>query len=399
MEIGCGAMKTVDEAWAILDAEVRALPEEAVDLSSAAGRVLRRDVAADSDQPPFARSAMDGYLVRLSESAPELRLAGEILPGECARMPGAGTAIRIFTGSAVPADGAAVVMQEDVDREGEFIRMKEVPGTTYIRQRGSQARRGDVLLAAGGRISPGAVALLASCGVARPIVSPRIRVAHVATGRELVNPSETPVGGQIRDSNSPMIAALVSEAGGEMIWQGGVDEDPVALAAAIESALEKAPHMLLVSGGASVGDHDNTARVFRDAGFELLIRGVAVRPGKPLIIARRHGLLAVCLPGNPLSHFVSFHLFVRRAMGRLLGAAAVALKGFPVEDPSKIEPGDRETWWPCQMAYLKERVWARPLPWADSSDITPLARADGLLRVPPHGLGPTTVASVLMTGP
>lgn len=398
MESGGFGVKTVEETWGLLDAAVAPLEPEAVGLSGAGGRILRSEVRADSDQPPFARSAMDGYLVRAGETAEVLRLAGEVVPGEAAKMPRPGSALRVYTGSAVPDEGAVVVMQEDVDREEGQVRLRAMVGREHIRARGSQARRGDLLVDAGTRLAPGAIAVLAAAGAARPMVSPAIRAAHVATGRELVECDAVPGDGEIRDSNSPMISALLREAGAEPVWHRRVDEDPAALASAIAAALGARPHLLLISGGASVGDHDHTGGVLRESGFDLLVRGVAIRPGKPLIVARRDQLLAFGMPGNPLSHFVSFHLFVRRAIDRLSGAASRPLVRLPVEDAAAVRPNPRESWWPCRFVRADAGLRVAPLPWRDSSDITALARVEGLLRVPPDGIGPSGVAEVLVTG-
>lgn len=385
-------MKTVDEAWALLDSVVRPLAAERVDLGAALGRVLREDIVADADMPAFPRSAMDGFLVTFGEAGRLLRISGEVMPGELARMPLPGSAIRVFTGSAVPDAGVAIVAQEDVVREGDSIRLLSEPDAGHIRPRGSHARRGEALLASGTRMAPGGIALLATVGASAPLVSAEIRAAHIATGGELVGHETLPGEGQVRDSNSPMIAALMAELGVADVWQGRTGEDPEELTAAISDALAAEPRILLISGGASVGDHDRTGTALRDAGFEMLIEGVAVRPGKPLIVARRNDLLAFGLPGNPLSHFVCFHLFVRRAIDLLLGAAPAVPVSLPVGDAELLRPGPRETWWPCRLAWTPSAI---PLPWRDSSDIVSLAMVDGLLRVPPAGIGADGVAAVL----
>lgn len=385
-------MKTVDETWALLDSVVRPLAAERVGLRAAVGRVLREDIVADADMPAFSRSAMDGFLVMFGEPGRLLKISGEVMPGELARMPLPGSAIRVFTGSAVPDAGVAIVVQEEVAREGDSVRLLSEPDAGHIRPRGSHARRGEALLASGTRMTPGGIALLASVGASAPLVSGEIRAAHIATGGELVGHEATPREGQIRDSNSPMIAALLAERGVSNVWHGRAGEDPEELAAAIADTLATEPRMLLISGGASVGDHDHTGTALRDAGFEMLIAGIASRPGKPLIIARRDDLLAFGLPGNPLSHFVCFHLFVRRAIDLLLGAAPAVPVLLPVGDTELLRPSPRETWWPCRLAWTPSAI---PLPWRDSSDIVSLAKVEGLLRVPPEGIGADGVAEVL----
>jgi molybdopterin molybdotransferase len=391
-------MKSVQETWDLLDRLCAPLQAERVALASAHGRVLREDALADADQPPFSRSAMDGYLLRTNEPESFLRLDGEIAPGVAARMPDAGCAIRVFTGSAVPEQGAAVVMQEDVQREGDFVRLLKTQGPEHIRPRGVHARRGDVLVSAGNRLTSGRIALLASAGIACPMVSPVVRVAHIATGGEIVGCDEEPNDGQIRDSNSPMIHALLCEAGAQRTFHRRLDESPASLKTAIADALEAGVHMLLVSGGASVGDHDHTRTVLLDEGFELLVESVKSRPGKPLIVARKNGVLAFGLPGNPLSHFVCFQLFVRRAIVRFAGEQPPALLRVRVADAKTIRANPRESWLPCRVAFDNAAITARTLPWRDSSDLTALAQVQGLLRVPPEGLEPAGTGELLPTG-
>ncbi|MEI8340359.1 MAG: molybdopterin molybdenumtransferase MoeA, partial [Verrucomicrobiota bacterium] len=208
-------MKSVQETWELLDHYCAPLRPERTGLDSASGRVLREDALADADQPSFSRSAMDGYLVRINESASVLRVEGEVTPGMPSRMPDTGCALRIFTGSAVPDEGVSVVMQEDAERNGDRVTLQGKRGPEHIRVRGVHARRGDILVSAGSCLTPGRIALLASAGMDRPMVSPLVRVAHIVTGGELVACGKTPAEGQIRDSNSPMISALLLEAGAE----------------------------------------------------------------------------------------------------------------------------------------------------------------------------------------
>ena len=391
-------MKSVQETWDLLDRTVSPLQAERVELESALGRVLREDALADADQPPFSRSAMDGYLVRANETASVLRLDGEITPGMAQRMPEPGCAIRVFTGSAVPGEAASVVMQEDTDREGNTVSLRTIPGSDHIRLRGVHARQGDVLVPAGNRLTPGRIALLAATGIARPLVSPVVRVAHIATGSEIVGYEEQPGTGQIRDSNSPMIAALLLEAGAERRFHRRLDESPAALKAAIGEALASGVHLLLVSGGASVGDHDHTKTVLSETGFELLVENINCRPGKPLIIGRREGMIAFGLPGNPFSHFVCFQLFVRRAIAGLLAEPAATLVTARVISPDSLRANPRESWVPCRMTGDNGEIVAQPLPLRDSSDLTVLTQAHGLLRVPAEGLGSNGIAKVLPTG-
>ncbi len=378
-------MISVSDLCTRLDALSTPLPPERIPLASARDRVLREPILAPEDQPPFDRSAIDGYLVHADQPAGMVTLSGKVAPGSPAPVaaPTLGSAIRILTGSALPADHAALIMQEDTRRLGaDQLELLQAPSDRHIRRRASQARAGDTLLAPGQLLNPGALALLASIGATKPLVNRRARIAHLVTGGELVSPDQTPVFGQIRDSNSTLIGALLHDAHADLIWQRRVSDSRTATADALATALSTAPDILLISGGASVGDHDHTAALLADQGFTIHCDKVASRPGKPFIAASRDGRLAFGLPGNPLSHFVCFHLFVKRVLARLAGTAPTALVQATLAPGAELRPDTRETWWPCVWADDGATRRVLPLPWRDSSDLTVLGAAQGLLRVP-----------------
>lgn len=377
-------MITVVELWTLLDALAQPLPGERVPLASAQGRILRESILAPEGQPPFDRSAIDGYLVHASQSAGTVTLTGTIPPGKPASAtPAIGTAIRILTGSALPADDAALIMQEDTRRVGaDQLELLQPPSTRHIRRRASQARAGDPLLSPGQCLNPGALALLASIGATTPLVNRRARVAHLVTGSELVAPDQSPLLGEIRDSNSTLIASLLRDAGAGLFWQRRVSDSRTATADALAEAVASDADVLLISGGASVGDHDHTGALLTSLGFAIHCDKVASRPGKPFIAASRDGRLAFGLPGNPLSHFVCFHLFVKRVLARLAGTAPTALVHATLAPGAQLRPDPRETWWPCVWADEGAQRRVLPLPWRDSSDLTVLGAAEGLLRVP-----------------
>ena len=374
-------MKTVDDVRALIDGAVCPLEPVRVPLDDCCGRRLAGDVRADADMPAFSRSAMDGFLLAAGLPPGRYRVTGEVRPGDRAcPLPGPGEAVKVFTGSALPEEGAAVVMIEDTESEGDSVTTRVAAEGRFVRVRGSQARAGDVLLRAGAVITPGAMALLASVGLARPLVSPRVRVAHVVTGSELVEVGDQPHEGAIRDSNSPLILALVREAGAERVFHGRTSErvdETVALLERVDS------DMILISGGASVGAHDGTRDILRQLGFTVQCDKVKSRPGKPLIFATKGAQVAFGLPGNPLSHFVCFQLFVRRALDRLAGLPPSRTVAVHLED--RPAPDARETWWPAVVGADAGRLRARPLPWRDSSDLTGLAPANALLRIGSSG--------------
>lgn len=362
------------------------LETEPVDLASALGRVLREDVRAPEDQPAFDRSAVDGFAVRVDDPAREFRIVDRLRAGDWRpRKLALGEAVQIATGAALPGDGLQVVMLEDAHLSGDRVRILRRDEARRVRARGEDCRAGTLLVEAGTRLTPGGVGLLASVGVVRPLVTRLPQVLHLATGNEIVPPEQTPSSGQIRDSNSTLVRAFFEQWGITPAHMR-VGEDR----AAIEGALagRGAPiaevDLLVISGGASVGEHDFTRGVLEQTGFTVLVSQAATRPGKPLIVARRGRTVALGLPGNPLAHFVCLNLFGRAALERLLG--------LPERDPFARaelaanldgEGHTRETLWPALVRCEAGRLIATPLRWRSSGDLTSLATANALLRVPP----------------
>jgi molybdopterin molybdotransferase len=380
------AMKTVDEVWELLRRDISPREAVEVELADALGGILREDVTAPEDQPAFDRSAVDGFVVRKDDAAESFRIVGEIRAGDGrqhALM--AGHALRIATGAAVP-DGGEVIMLEDALESDSSVRFSR-RGRDHVRRRGEDARAGDVILATGTQIGAGAIALLASVGCVRPHVTRGLDILDVATGNEIVPAEEKPGLGQIRDSNSPLVAAW-ARTRGMRVRQKQVGEDAEALRHAIEGRRD----LLLISGGASVGGHDHTAEVLDAAGFDILVTKVSVRPGKPLIVARRGEEWAFGLPGNPLSHFVCLHVFVDAALAAMRGEseAPVICQGRLI---AEVSGNPRETWWPA----MEESTGVRPLPWTSSGDLTALATSNSLVRVPVSGLAAGGEAAFIRT--
>jgi molybdopterin molybdotransferase len=379
-------MISVSDLWVRLDALGAPLPGERIPLASAHDRVLCETIRTPEDMPSFDRSAIDGYLVREDQRAGVVTLAGTVAPG-CAApsVPAHGTALRVLTGGALPPAGIGLIMQEDTEPAGNgAIRLLQPPSVRHIRRRASQARAGDTLLASGRRLNAGSLALLASLGATHPLVTRRARVAHLVTGAELVPPHVSPGAGQIRDSNSTLITELLRHADADLCWYRRVSDSRSDTRDALASALASDADVILISGGASVGDHDHTGALLASEGFTLHCDKVASRPGKPFIAASREGRLAFGLPGNPLSHFVCFHLFVKRVLSRLAGTVPVPLMLATLSPGSDqlLRPDPRETWWPCAWDDDGSRRRARPIAWRDSSDLTVLSSAEGLVRMP-----------------
>ena len=328
-------LPSFDEAMAVVTALARRvdptrLATERVKLAEAAGRVTARPVVADQDQPPFTRSTRDGFACRAAEAAAYtlLPVAGATHAGEAPGGPlPPGAAWEIMTGAPMPAGANAVVMLEHVGREGGAIRLQPQrtisTGENLVAQ-GAQARRGDEMIPAGALIGQAQIALAAVCGCVALDVYARPRVAILTTGDELVPVEAVPGPGQIRNSNAPMLAALVAAAGGEPWMLPAAADTAEALDAALLKTTEA--DFLLVSGGVSAGKFDlvEPALARLDARFHFT--GVRIQPGKPLVFGEvlrtaddAGKLLFFGLPGNPISSAVTFKLFAAPVLAALAG--------------------------------------------------------------------------------
>lgn len=393
---------TVDETIALIRECCTALEPERVPQTEASGRVLREAVLAPEDQPPFDRSSVDGFAVRLDDASKRFQIVDRIRAGDWKpRQLQPGEAAQIATGGALPGDGLQVVMKEDARVTGDEVEINQRDNERNIRFRGEDARAGTQLVAAGTQLSPGALALLASVGHAQPLVTRLPRVLHVATGNEIVPPEQTPQTGQIRDSNTTLVRGFL-QWHGVMPQQVRVGEDR----ATIDSAL-RAPHsalppdLLLISGGASVGEHDFTRSLLADLGYTIRISRTTTRPGKPLIFATRGNAVAFGLPGNPLAHFVCLNLYVRTALYCFSGG--VGRFGFAegmLAEEFVPDANARETLWPARIEISDGLAQLTPLLWRSSGDLTALATANALVRIPPNSdkLAPGTKLEFVPTG-
>ena len=322
------ALMPVADALAAVLAGADPLPEEMVALDLAHHRVLARDVAALRTQPPQAMSAMDGYAVRsidAANAAAWLKVIGEVAAGRpFDRAVGAGEAVRIFTGGVIPEGADAVIIQEDTVIEGGGITITEaaVRGR-HIRPAGVDFRTGDVLLAAGRRLTDRDLSLAAGMNYPHLPVRRRPRVAILATGDELVMPGETPGPGQIVYSNGYALRALARDEGAETIDLGIATDTIEATTDGIRRARDLGADILVTTGGASVGDHDLVKRSLEAEGVAMAFWRIAMRPGKPMMHGRLGAMRVIGLPGNPVSSYVCGFLFLVPLIRRLSGQSVV----------------------------------------------------------------------------
>lgn len=374
---------TEDQALARILESVRPLPSRQVALSEARDRFAARDVLARVALPVFDNSAMDGYAVvadacREGESQ---RVFGEQPAGiDRGLRVAPGEAVRIFTGAPIPMGADAVVMQEDVRREGSdiFINTKVEPGE-FIRRRGCDLTEGQKIVETGERIRPQTLALLASQGFAETEVGGAVRATIVSTGDELVPPGETLGAGQIFESNSILLRALLEKfgvTGAEIVH---CPDD----ASSIEAALRKGVKgdVVIIIGGVSVGAHDLVKPALNAIGAQTDLWRVLVKPGKPFLFGRAGQCSIFGLPGNPVSAFVTFLLFVRPAILRLMGAGAEQLplpRSEAILSEETRNDGDR----PHYVRGQLEDGRFSPVGRQESHALYGLSRANALLRVP-----------------
>jgi len=365
---------------------------ETVPLDRAEGRTLAADVAALRTQPPFPASAMDGFAVRAADIATvpaRLALIGTSAAGHAfTGTVGPGQCVRIFTGAPVPAGADAILIQENARAEGNMVEaLSPVTAGRFVRQAGLDFREGEVLLRAGRRLGPSAVALAAAMGHATLPVVRRPRVAILATDDELVRPGEPTGPDQIVASNTYAVAAIAERAGAEALDLGIARDDLPALTAAIDAARDAGADVLVTLGGASVGDHDLVQRALAARGWELGFWRIAMRPGKPLMHGRLGAMTVLGLPGNPVSSIVCSLIFLVPLVRALSGdpdAGAVATQParLGVDLPANDERQD----------YLRARLSAgedgtlvaTPFPRQDSSMLRLMAEAEALVVRAPH---------------
>jgi molybdopterin molybdotransferase len=358
-------------------------------LAQCAGRVLAQDVTALRTQPPFANSAMDGYAARADDLQPgaELRVVGEAAAGRgFSGSVGSGEAVRIFTGAPLPEGADAILIQEHAEGVGgPAIRVTEAAGKgQFVRPAGLDFATGDILLKTGRRLDSAALGLAAAAGHPTLAVRRKPLVAILATGDELVLPGE-PVGpDQIVASNSFSLAALVEQAGGTALDLGIARDNHPDLAGKIEAARKAGADVLITLGGASVGEHDLVQAALKVQGMELGFWKIAMRPGKPMMMGRLGRMVALGLPGNPVSSIVCGHLFAMPLVEALLGMADPARdRSEPAILGIDLKANDE------RQDYLRATVETMdgvqsvvPFAKQDSSMLANLARAEALVIRP-----------------
>lgn len=383
-------MLSADEALSFLLARVRpANRTEQIATADALGRVLAERLTSAVNVPPLDNSAMDGYAVRIADiinASTRLRVTQRIPAGTVGQPLEAGQAARIFTGAPVPAGCDAVVMQEYCGVEGDTVTVSKPPKIgENIRRSGEDIAAGAEILPAGIRLRPQEMGLAASVGIASLNVYRKLKVATFFTGDEIVMPGEPLKPGQIYNSNRFVLTGLLQALGCEVVDLGIVPDDFAATVKVLEAAAAGAD-LIITSGGVSVGEEDHVKAAVEAAG-KLDLWKIAIKPGKPLAFGEVGDVRKVPfigLPGNPVSAFVTFCLFVRPFILRSQGIAATAPQAFSLKaDFDWLKPDKRREFLRARLHTAENgEVVVQLYPNQGSGVLTSTAWADGLVEVP-----------------
>ncbi len=373
------ALLPIEEAERILAAFPVQAKSETTPLSAAQNRFLAQDIVSPGDMPEFDKSAMDGYAYISGDDSPSYRVIETIAAGTPpGRTITPGLCARIMTGAMLPPGADRVVKRECTEETDGRMRIIRKDPHHNIRRRGEDLRAGQPVLARGDRLGAARIALLASLGIARVPTAGPPRVGIITTGSELVSPGAPLGAGRIYDSNSYSLAAQLRDSGAEPIILNGVADHAAATAQAIASGLETCDALIL-SGGVSAGDFDYVPAAMKQAGCALHFQKIAVQPGMPTVFASRGGQAVFGLPGNPVSTFVIFEVFIKPLLLRWLGHVHRPLWLPAILEAGYRRPRSERT---AFLPTLYREGKAEILAYHGSAHLHALSRANALLRVP-----------------
>ncbi|RJX67092.1 molybdopterin molybdenumtransferase MoeA [Tsuneonella suprasediminis] len=372
----------LNEAQARLLQDVVPLGSETIETAAACGRYLAEPLVARRTQPVADLSSMDGYAMRADDTGGPWQLVGESAAGHpFAGTLGRGEAVRISTGAHMPTDAGAILLQENACTDAGTVRVADPEGDRptdrYIRRKGFDFTAGDTLLNGGTRIDAASLALAMAAGVWQLKVGGRPVVAIIDSGDELTAHADPARPDALPASNGPMLAAMCSELAARALVQPPVADSRRALRESLEAAA--GADVIVTTGGASVGDHDHMRTALADWGATIDFWRVAIRPGKPLLVARKGGIIVLGLPGNPVSAFVTAHLFLLPLLRRMGGAGDPLPRFIDARLSGSLPVGGarqefmRGVWAEGGVAAIAER---------DSSALHALANADVLIERP-----------------
>jgi molybdopterin molybdotransferase len=374
-----------EEALDIILHDVKPLEIIDIPLSDAFGMVLAEDVVSDIDIPPFDKAAMDGYAVSstdLDRAPATLTVAATVAAGSTYKSnAGSAQCVRIMTGAPVPKGFDSVVMFEETEEhDGRVDFSKNVERGQNICSRGEDVGKGETVLRTGCIIRGPEIGVLASVGHVMCSVYRKPVVSVLPTGSEIIEPHQAPHGGMIRNSNGPMLSGLVSSLGADARYLGIGRDNAEVLGELIGKGLSS--DVLLISGGVSMGDFDLVPELLREQGADIVLHRVRIKPGKPLLFARTEGCIIIGVPGNPVSNFSTFNLFIKPLLYRMMGRSSYspqfvhARLGNPIE-----KKGERAHLMPSVYRVENGEYHVVPLALNGSADIIGCAGCNCLLFV------------------
>ena len=389
---------SVHEAQERIVSAFQTLPSLLVSLRESYQRVLAQDIESDLDLPPFDNSSMDGFAVcaaEVSQASPAnpiaLSVVEDIPAGASPQTTlQSGQAARIMTGAPLPGGSDAVVPLEDTDYSYSINPVnipfpvkifKPVKTGSFIRSRGQDIKRGQLVLQHGRRIAPAEIGLLASLGISRVPVYRKPKIALLSTGDELISPEQPLSPGKIRESNSYAIAALIEQYGGEVLTVDTAPDQPDVIRERLQSAVDHGADLILTTAGVSVGAFDYVKPVIQERG-NLTFWRVDMRPGKPLAFGSYQNIPLLGLPGNPVSAYVCFLVFVLPAIYKMAGILQGARQGIKATLTHPVESDGRESYLRAVLKVEDGHIVATQTGHQGSGNIYSLVQANALLIVP-----------------
>jgi molybdopterin molybdotransferase len=377
-----------EEALSMILKNTGILPAEEVPLDGSMGRVLKEDAYSGIEMPPFDKSAVDGYAVKSSDVKKipaRLRCLGLIQAGEAfGRRLARGECVKIMTGAPMPKGADSVVMVEDSRQQGKYVELsRSAEKGENVCFKGEDLKKRQKVLQKGIRISPSHVAVLATIGIPSVKASGRPRVAILNTGGEIVPLGKKLGRNKIYNSNGPMLSALLKADGIEPRFLGIAKDNVRDLKKEIRRGLDT--DILLISGGVSMGDYDLIPSVLEGMGIKKIFHKVNIKPGKPLFFARRKNTIIFGIPGNPVSNFLAYLIFVRPALNKMRGCQC----GKPGFKEGVIETGfhsklGRKHFVLVEVLKRENRYYLTPVTSHGSADVLALSKADGFMAIGPH---------------
>ena len=369
------------EALSLVVQDVPVMGTEKVDFREALGRILAADVTSDVDMPPFDKSAMDGYACRISDLDQPLEVIGMVAAGELPEMViNKNQCVKIMTGAMIPEGADCVIKVEDTRMQNsEFVEFLQEKTKTNIARKAEDIQVGDVVLKKGTPITPQHIAILASVGCVKPEVSRKVQVGIISTGNEIVEPEKIPGLSQIRNSNGHQLVAQAKAIGAEPHYYGIARDTEEETYDILEKAIDE-NNVVLLSGGVSMGDFDFIPKVFQQLGLKILFSTVAMQPGKPTVFGHLGEKRIFGLPGNPVSSFNTFNIFVKPLLFRMMGGIEKEANYIlPMGKAYMRKKSSRMSWIPV---IISSQGKVLPVEYHGSAHIHALNKADGVVAIP-----------------